>query len=587
MRTPSLINISHRTNHTNKRHRLSGRWVRHHGKIFLLGVDDLDQTQIGSSWNSFESEHSFAYDTLDALGTELEEPQQAEPGPVGPTELAPVAPDGEFDFEWETSPKFESVASACKPEPGEVVGSHTSAGILSKAVENTSKGILVADFGVDWRTVKDTAKRELAPWIHRLETDPTIIEIRISGYSDCIGPGDVRYQTQLRRERALRVLNLLGPVARKKVKFVGAAPLGAFFAPNTDRAGRARNRSVLIEYRREITFEPRPVPPPRPAPQRSPSVLPPPIFPKPKPVPTDLPLRPPVPPSLPPWLPPRVTTSLPTSDPSGPSWVWGAIGSAANLLGMTVSMGLRSLTAVELGEIIEAAWLVLQTEGGPLKTVVGLAGEAAARKAMSRVLGVAVYDLNELRPGVSFPVLDIISSRGLSSVKVRGLLGARTGAARAPSLAPEYIQDLVDIAVGGPAENKKLAKAASLLFDNRAMFKARGVWPMGFNPRSVAEVELYIRDQTKLYVPDDHVQLVKEAIGEALYKRVKNGNIWLPRDTDPIAWTNLFVDRVDSIGLKSSELDALIEAARKCITKEQIPRLHRDLDKLRRLRRRT
>jgi hypothetical protein len=55
MRAPSLMNISHRTNHTHKRHRLSGRWVRHQGKIIVLGVDDLEQTHIGSSWNSFEA----------------------------------------------------------------------------------------------------------------------------------------------------------------------------------------------------------------------------------------------------------------------------------------------------------------------------------------------------------------------------------------------------------------------------------------------------------------------------------------------------------------------------------------------------
>lgn len=572
------------------------RWVQSALNDVLglrLPVHGIADAATRSAIRSFQQREGLPADGLVGPDTERAllamrrgmSPQQAAPGPVGPTELTPAGPMQELGFEWETFPEFVSVAPACKPEPGEVAASRTSAGLLTKDVENTSRGILVADFGIDWRSVKDKAKKELAPWIQKFETDPTIVEIRICGYSDCIGPGAARYHMGLRKERALRVLDLLGPAARKKVKFVGPAPLGTFFGPNTDRTGRARNRSVLIEYRREISFEPEPVPPPRPAPRRSPPSAPP-IFPKPKPVPPGLPpWRQPVPPSLPPWLPPRVITSLPPSDPSGPSWVWGTIGWAATLLGMTVSIGLRSLTAAELGEIIEAAWLVFQTEGGPLRTVVGLAGEAAARKAISRVLGVAVYDLNELRPGVSFPVVDIISSRGLSSVKVRGLLGATGGAARAPSLALEYIQDLVDLAVGGPAVDKKLAKAASLLFDNRAMLKARGVWPTGFNPRSVAEAERYVRDKTKLYIPDDHVQLVKRTIGESLYKRLKIGNIRLAPGTNRVAWVNSFVDRIDSIGLKSSDLDILVEAARKYIPKEQIPRLHRDLDKLRRLRR--
>jgi hypothetical protein len=191
--------------------------------------------------------------------------------------------------------------------------------------------------------------------------------------------------------------------------------------------------------------------------------------------------------------------------------------------------------------------------------------------------------LNNLRPpGVSFPALDIISSRGLGQVKAKGLLGATVGAA--PAL--EYVQDLVDIAVGGPAVDKKLAKAASLLFDNREMLKDRGVWPTGFSPRSVGEVERYVRDKSILYVLDDHVQLVKRTAGETLYKRAKSGNIRLPPGINPVAWVNSFVDRIDSNGLTSSELNNLIEAARKYIPKEQIPRLHRDLDKLRRQRRR-
>lgn len=288
-----------------------------------------------------------------------------------------------------------------------------------------------------------------------------------------------------------------------------------------------------------------------------------------------------------PWRPPGVTTSLPPSDPSAPSWVWGPIGLAATALGTVVSIGLRRLSNAELGDIIEATWLVFQLEGGrPLKIIVGMAGEAAAEKLMSRVLGVdasKIFNLNILRS--NFPVADLISPRGLSSVKVRGLLGARVGAARAPSLALEYVQDLVDIAVGGPAGDPKLAKAAQLLFDNRGMLKARGAWPTSFNPRSVAEVERYIRNETALYIPHDHVQLVKRTIGEVLHRRVQSGNIRLPPGTNPVAWVNSFVDRVHSIGVRSSDFEVFLEAT-KYIPKEQIPRLQRERDRLYRMRRR-
>jgi len=150
----------------------------------------------------------------------------------------------------------QPASPACKPEPGEVAASRTAAGILTKDVEITDKGVLVTDFGIERRSVKGGAKSELASLIRQLETDPSITKIRIHGYSDCIGPGGARYHTWLRRERARRVRDLLGPGARAKVKFVGPAPLDTNNGPNTDRAGRARNRSVLIEFDREITFEP-------------------------------------------------------------------------------------------------------------------------------------------------------------------------------------------------------------------------------------------------------------------------------------------------------------------------------------------
>ncbi len=151
------------------------------------------------------------------------------------------------------------VPPACKPEPGEVAASRTTAGILTKDVEITDKGVLVTDFGIDRRSVKGGAKSELASLIRRLETDPAIAEIRIHGFSDCIGPGGARYHTWLRRERARRVRDLLGPVARAKVKFASPATLNTFVGPNTDRAGRARNRSVLIEFDSKNTFEPEPI----------------------------------------------------------------------------------------------------------------------------------------------------------------------------------------------------------------------------------------------------------------------------------------------------------------------------------------
>ena len=44
---------------------------------------------------------------------------------------------------------------------GEVPASHSDAGILTKDVESTGRGILVADFGIDWRSVKERRRSSL------------------------------------------------------------------------------------------------------------------------------------------------------------------------------------------------------------------------------------------------------------------------------------------------------------------------------------------------------------------------------------------------------------------------------------------
>ena len=54
---------------------------------------------------------------------------------------------------------------SCSPEPGEIAASHTDAGILPKDVTVDDKGVLVADFGVNDRSVKKAAKAELDTFV--------------------------------------------------------------------------------------------------------------------------------------------------------------------------------------------------------------------------------------------------------------------------------------------------------------------------------------------------------------------------------------------------------------------------------------
>jgi hypothetical protein len=117
-------------------------------------------------------------------------------------------------------------------------------GMLNTIV--SCKYLIIRDFGVDWRHLKDSTKNEqlLKDWLTRFETDNSLL-FRIVGYSDCVGPE--RGNLFLRTGRAQNVFNLMGPRARKRVMTVAAAPDGTYLTDNSTVAGRASNRAVVIE----------------------------------------------------------------------------------------------------------------------------------------------------------------------------------------------------------------------------------------------------------------------------------------------------------------------------------------------------
>jgi outer membrane protein OmpA-like peptidoglycan-associated protein len=161
----------------------------------------------------------------------------------------------------------EAPTMACPPyQRGEVEKSRTAQGHLPSDVIQHSRGLLIADFGVDWRTPKPSLRGDatLQNWVNTMvqlvRANPNT-RIRISGYSDCIGREN--NNAFLRRGRAQRILQLLQQVAgaqwgvlRPKIVFTGAAPAGDYVADNSNVNGRAQNRSVLIEHTRKIDFAP-------------------------------------------------------------------------------------------------------------------------------------------------------------------------------------------------------------------------------------------------------------------------------------------------------------------------------------------
>ena len=121
------------------------------------------------------------------------------------------------------------------------------AGLPAPGVKITCQYLVIRDFGVDWRHIKEPTKADptLRAWLTRFETDKSLL-FRIVGYSDCIGT-PVK-NTFLRKGRAFNVRELFGPSARSRIMFFGGAPLDTFLTDNSTVGGRANNRSVVIEF---------------------------------------------------------------------------------------------------------------------------------------------------------------------------------------------------------------------------------------------------------------------------------------------------------------------------------------------------
>jgi hypothetical protein len=138
--------------------------------------------------------------------------------------------------------------------PSEIKLSRTEAGVLGDDIIERDGDILIADFGVDWRHVKERTAKDAAlkRWIKRFEEDDTY-QLEILGYTDC--GGNERNNYLLRKGRADFVYKLLSPSARKRVRTCHPAPEGTYVAENTTAEGRARNRSVVIRFEKNLNME--------------------------------------------------------------------------------------------------------------------------------------------------------------------------------------------------------------------------------------------------------------------------------------------------------------------------------------------
>src|SRR5215510_14922908 len=185
-----------------------------------------------------------------------------EPRRLGLISRSPaIRQQGDFAIiENEWCPELQKIQSdtCASYGPNEVRLSYTEAGHLTPDVVLAPSGLLapnvvlkcgyliIRDFGVDWRHVKQSTMNEqfFKDWLNRFETDKSLF-FRIVGYSDCVGVE--RNNFLLRRGRARNVFRLLGSSAGSRVIAVIAAPPRTYLTDNSTIAARANNRSVVIE----------------------------------------------------------------------------------------------------------------------------------------------------------------------------------------------------------------------------------------------------------------------------------------------------------------------------------------------------
>ncbi len=439
--------------------------------------------------------------------------------------------------------------------------------------------------------------RELATHVIRSWRSPLPIRrILLVGHTDDVG--DDKYNLDLGLQRAESVLAQLATdiedLRRKGLAkgadtriSIDAETRGKKEPVTADRAKRELNRRVEIFF---FVTRTKPVPPPpvKPVPPHQyPIIIPPIVVPKPPepgiPWPHWTP-RPPTPWNPWPWRPKGAPPPPPPKDNGKGSgiadWIKTSLTAAAGALGIVISGGMWALRKETVQKAIDAAWLVFQLEEAPLKTLIGLAGEAALEAILPDVFGLdpkQVFNLNKLAP--SFPVLDLISPRGVISVKTYGIVSTLVGKDLESSILSKYKGDFLEMVLGGPGADSKLDKCARYLFENQQALRQQGVWPTALRGTSEQQIRNYVQREGLLVIPNDHVQMVRKEIGKHLNGLRLSKTI----QADP-KWIQDQVFRIQPGGVKSTDLGGILEVTRD-LPKEQNERLYREHGQLIRQRR--
>lgn len=286
------------------------------------------------------------------------------------------------------------------------------------------------------------------------------------------------------------------------------------------------------------------------------------------PVPVPKPIT--ITPTMPPTLPrPYNVTVHSFTDPSIPEWIKTGISGVAKIANVGISAGMSILPALVLEKAIRHAFELRRLARN---TWVGLAGELAAEMVaewfLSKSGGGKVFNLNSIRK--NYIGLDLITSREPISVKVYGIRSKFTGAELEKQLASRYKKDVLKLIGSHDLDKRFQKKIAVRLIKDRDIIQKAGVSPTALSgvvtPDKPDNVIKFIRENSVLGVPDDHVQLIHRNVGNHLLEMYKKGGlpgiqVGLSDNAAAPLISKMLSERVRSIGIKSTDIQLLLDVA--------------------------
>jgi len=303
---------------------------------------------------------------------------------------------------------------------------------------------------------------------------------------------------------------------------------------------------------------------------RPPYVPPPIVVPRGTTPPPVTPVRPPHAPTAPRFDPKSLVVKL---DSNTESWLANSLTGVAKMAGVGLSILTAAIPAGILEKAAEAAWLVYQFERLSARALLGLAGERAAREIaiwmLEKKLGIpasAIFDLNLIAK--NFPGLDLIAPDLPVSVKTFGILSELTGEAYRKSVFKSYKAAAVKLFDPNHMLDRRYQeKVAKRLLASEKRLRDEGVWPSSLGPSPTpADFVKWIHDKGIILIPDDHVQLVRQGMGQEYFILYQQGKLpaiapGLPDNVAAERISSLIMRRFQSSGLKSTDYRLLGDVA--------------------------